>query len=372
MVKVIVLMIALSLSFMAMYVVKFLVGSTSESFKPIMLDYPKYICFVDPTAETLGISRNNYQSFEDYNKAFEEKRTEVIEKLKQQKGVDDVYYTQLLDARYNGIVGAIGYDFPLISPDKIPGYLKHMNATLIDGKMPAKDGEIIVDQVIMKNNHFAIGDYFYDDSYGKTFTIVGTLKSDMMICVGTPNGYTNSGWGITILCNENNCEAKKLFETIGKPLSDNDTIIDKAVYQSFYDKEVQDAIDSALSAIVAVIITFLSVSIVVAYVSFLRNRVEEYCLYMSIGYSRKDIYGMIMREIMIIFGISILIGGIVSLFVMKVMAWTMLEPVGIVYCYWYPEHIITILAAYVAIVGILQIPIVYAINSIKTIDRIEE
>ncbi len=45
---------------------------------------------------------------------------------------------------------------------------------------------------------------------------------------------------------------------------------------------------------------------------------------------------------------------------------------GLKYKYFYPEHLLRILAAFAAIIGVLQIPISVTINNIKTIDMIEE
>ena len=81
---------------------------------------------------------------------------------------------------------------------------------------------------------------------------------------------------------------------------------------------------------------------------------------------------MIMREMLLIFGISIILGSVVTVLLMIYFANFMLEPMGLIYQYFYPEHLLRILAAFVAIVGLLQIPISVTINNIKTIDRIEE
>ena len=117
---------------------------------------------------------------------------------------------------------------------------------------------------------------------------------------------------------------------------------------------------------------FLTISILVAYVSFMRNRVNEYCLYTSIGFGRKDIYGMMMREIGIIFGSSIFLGAVITIIIMLLMGNLVLDKLGLVYKYFYHEHLLRIIAAFMAIVGLLQIPIIFTINNIKTIDLIEE
>lgn len=367
-----VIMLAVALSFMAMYVVKFLLGSTGESFKTVMFELPKKIMFMDLTMDTLGIREEDYESNEERVDAYHQKRDELMETLKAHEGIDDVYYTQICSSRIDGIVGMLAYRFPLVEPDKVAGYLEHMDATLVEGRMPEGDGEILVDSVVFKNMRAKIGDYFYEDAYGKTFTIVGVIESGIMACVGTPNGYTNSGWAMVILCNEDTSDAKELLAEYGITLTDYDMVDDLKASEAGYKEFVEDIINQAISIIMLVIIVFLSVAVLVAYISFLRNRVDEYCLYMSIGYSKKEIYGMIMRELMIIFGSSFIAGAVFSVLLMFISVKVLLEPIGLMYCYWYPEFILTIMAANVAIIGILQIPILISINNIRTIDQIEE
>ena len=159
---------------------------------------------------------------------------------------------------------------------------------------------------------------------------------------------------------------------IGITPTEYDTIYDSVDWAEMYQELVVETIDAALLAILIVVIIFLAISILVAYVSFMRSRVNEYCLYTSIGFGRKDVYGMIMREILIIFGISIILGSLVTVIIMLYLGKSLLEPMGLMYQYFYPEHLFRILAAFVAIVGLLQIPISVTINNIKTIDMIEE
>jgi uncharacterized membrane protein YdcZ (DUF606 family) len=49
-----------------------------------------------------------------------------------------------------------------------------------------------------------------------------------------------------------------------------------------------------------------------------------------------------------------------------------LDHLGLVYRYLYPEQLFRIIAAFLAVIAILQIPILGTINSIKTIDLMEE
>lgn len=366
------MIVALSLTFMTMYVVNFLILTTKESFKTLFLEQPKRVAYLALSPDTMGVEKAEYDSEEEYNLAIEQARNKIIAEIKGHEGISDAIYTQTLSAKYQAIIGDVGYDFPLFSKEQIPEFINHMGAELIKGRMPEGDGEIVVDEKILKNNKMEIGGPFNESAYGRTFKVVGVLTSDYMTCAGTPMGYTNSGWYIVVLCDGANADMTKVLGDIGITVTEYDTIYDSVDWAEMYQELVIETTDAALLIILIVVIIFLAISILVAYVSFMRSRVNEYCLYTSIGFGRKDVYGMIMREILIIFGVSIILGSLVTVIVMVYLGNTLLESMGLMYQYFYPEHLLRILAAFVAIIGLLQIPIAVSINNIKTIDRIEE
>lgn len=367
-----VMIVALSMTFMTMYVINFLFLTTKESFKALFLEQPKKVAYVELSPETMGVDSASYSSEEELYQGIDEARNSIMDKLKAHEGISDVIYTQCLYANYQGIVGGVGYDFPLLEESRIPDFLEHMGALLTEGRMPEGPGEILADKKVLQNKKMKIGGYFNESSYGKVFKVVGALDSDVLTCVGTPRGYTNSGWYMVILCNEENADMSAVLKDVGIETTEYDTIYDSVDWAKMYKELVTDQIDAALLAILIVVIIFLAISILVAYVSFMRSRVNEYCLYTSIGFARKDIYGMMMKEIGIIFGLSIVIGAAVTIVIMVLLGHFMLDSLGLVYHYFYPEHLLRILTAFLVIVGFLQIPVIVTINNIKTIDMIEE
>lgn len=367
-----VMMIALALTFMTMYIMNFLFLTTEESFQVLFLEQPKRVAYLALSPDTMGVEQEAYATDEEYNLAIENAREKVIADIKAHEGIGDAVFTQTAYVNYGGIIGQVGYDFPLLSKEQIPQYMEHMGATLIEGRLPENDGEILVDQKVLKNQKMKIGRYFNEKGFGQTFKVVGVLESDYMTCVGTPMGYTNSGWYIVVLCDEANSDMTKVLKDIGITPTEYDTIFDSVDWTKMYQEMVTEQLDAALLAILIVVIIFLAISILVAYISFMRSRVNEYCLYTSIGFGRKDVYGMMMREIVIIFGISIILGAALTIVIMIYLGKFLLEPLGLIYKYFYPEHLLRIVAAFVAIIGLLQIPISVTVNNIKTIDRIEE
>ncbi len=367
-----VMIAAIALTFMTMYIIHFLLFSTTESFNALFLEQPKKVAYVSLTPEAMGVERETYASDEEYKLAIDDARNKIIAAIRMHEGIAGATLTQTLSATYAGFVGQVGYDFPLLSKEEIPGFVNHMEAKLIEGRMPEGDGEILVDETVFKNQKMKIGGYFNETGFGQTFKVVGVLESDCMVCVGTPMGYTNSGWYIVVLCDEANSDMTRLLSDIGIFPTKNDTIFDAPDWADMYKTEVTEEIDTVLLAILVVVSIFLAISILAAYVSFMRSRVNEYCLYTSIGYGRKDVYGMIMRELFIIFGISILIGSAMAVIGMVCLGTFILKPMGLLYKYFYPEHLLRISAALIAIIGLLQIPIAVTVNNIKTIDMIEE
>ena len=367
-----VLLVALSLTFMAMYIVNYLLMTTEESFKVVMLELPKKVSYADLSASTLGVVPSEYEDDEALHEAMNEARENFAEKLEEEPGVGNVVYTQIINSVYEGIIGQIYYECPLLSKEDIPGYLSHMGAELVDGRMPENDGDILVDSVVMKNQGYVLGGPFMENAYGETFKVCGVIKSDYMACVGLPNGFTNSGWYFVVPHDEDNADFEKLAKKAGITTSGKDDIIDIGTYRKFYDTEVIETIDKAVNMIILVIIIFLTVSVIVAYVSFMRNRLNEYCLYASLGYAKKEIYGMIMREMLIIFAAGVFIGMLLSLGLMAVFDAGAIEPKGLVSKWFYPGHLLKIGTALCCIVGILQLPILVSIHSIKTIDMMED
>lgn len=367
-----VMIAALSLTFMTMYVINFLLLSTRESFQVLFLRQPGRVAYLSLTAETMGVNGEDYASEEEYYGAIDRARAALTDRVREQEGVSGAVFTQTLYANYQGIVGGVGWDFPLLSKEQIPKFMEHMGAKLIEGRMPERDGEILVDQKVLKNQSLEIGGYFNESSYGKVFRVVGVLESDYMTCVGTPQGYTNSGWYFVVLCDEAHSDMTELLGNIGITPTENDRMIDSAEWKEMYEEVVTAQLDAALLGILIVVIVFLAISILTAYVSFMRSRVNEYCLYASIGFGRSDVYGMMMREISIIFGAGILLGAAVTFVILFLFGRLLLEPMGLLYQYFYPLHCLRILAAFAAIVGILQIPVTVVVHKIKTIDMIEE
>lgn len=368
-----VLIIALAVSFMAIYTIYVLLATSIESFKPIMFEMPKKISYISLSGESMGINnREDYETSEAYAEAIDKRRNEIIEELKKHPGIENAYYIQIIQCVYSAVIGQWSYEVPLLTEDRIPEFLEHTGAKLIEGEMPKGDAEVLVDKTVMKNQNLSLGGWFMEGWFGETFKICGVIESDGMFCVGTPMGHTNSGEYIMVLNDETVADMTEILREQGITVSDKDKIVDAVNQEMQYQSDIKNTIESVLDVIFAVVLIFLAISVLVSYISFMRNRVNEYCLYASIGYARGDIYGMIIREMLIIFGIGIAVGLVFSMAIAGLVNVYLIEPKGLVSRLFYGDRIFGIVAVYIFIMGMLQLPVLMNIHDIKTIDAIED
>ena len=366
------LVLALAMVFTAIYVIAMLLNVSTESFRTVVFEMPKKVAFLDISTRGYGIRTEEFDSGEELYAVYEKKTQDLVERLKAVDGIEDAYYTQAIYSQYQSVFGMIGYEVPLLDAERIPDYLTHMEAQLTAGRMPEGEGEILVEEVLLKNADAQIGDAYMPFAYGDTFRIVGTLRSPYMTVVGTPAGFTNNGWFIVTEKDESIYDMTALLKDLGITISEADRVEDGVSMKSFYETEVKGMVERVIDTIHTIVTAFLAFTILIAYISYLRNRVNEYCLYMSIGYSRSAVYGMIMREMLMIFGAGAVLGMLAGLGGGWMIRRFMIEAKGLNCRVLMPEQIFRILATYVLIMGILQIPVLWSINAVKMIDAIEE
>jgi len=367
-----VMITALCLSFMAMYMLYALLQTSVESFAPLIYKLSMKISYASITGSSYGLDVNGYESYEELSAAYDEKQEQLMENLRARDGIDDVYFTQIIMCNYNAVIGSFTFETPLLEAEQIPAFLDHMGAELVEGRLPSGEGEMLVDSTIMKNSDYEIGGYFMDGWYGETFRIVGVISSDCLVSVGTPMGYTNSGWYMVVLNNEDTADLHGILREEGIALKDSDEVIDHPEYLATYNDSVIGPIVSVVSGVMLAVMIILTIMVMIAYVSFMRNRVSEYCLYASIGYGRSEIYGMILREMLILFGLGSLVGLAVSLIGGLLIHELLIVPAGLIGSLIYPVQIFKILAIFIFIMGMLQLPVLVCLSGIRTIDAVEK
>ena len=362
------MVVGLALSFAAIYIVHMLLMTSVESFKPMALTQPKKMGFFDLSRTTLDAAAVPGAE----NGTAEEKLEAIVSALRQTDGIDSVIRTQVIRTYYQAVVGSLSMKFPLYDAEDIPQFLEHVGAKLTDGRMPKEDGELLIDEVILKNTKARIGDWYQPDRYGEVFRIVGAIKSEGMYCVGTPKGFVNNGWYHVVLYDADHSDLKSLLGQYGIKTGAEDEIDDEVFNRTFYQKDCVELIENVVKAISAIVMFFLGVTMLIAYVSFLRNRVNEYCLYASIGYSRFEVYGMMMREMLLIFVSGLVFGILIAIPTCLVFRMTIIDPRGMICRLFYPDKMLQISGLMLFILGIIQIPLLLCIRGIKTIDKLED
>ena len=370
--RITVLVVSLGLCFLLIYLTNFLLSSTEATFSVIGIDNPKKVQYVSLAGSTLGIDVENLDT-EELNRQYEKKNLELIEKLKDYESIKEVYYAQIL---YNGIQAVIGEwwtEIPLVDKEQVPVIIEHYGTKIYEGRMPENPGEIVLDRGSMNNGGYVLNDYYNSEEYDTAFKIVGILDCDTYFGCGIPSDKTELHSVITILSDGSIYDLSKLLEQEGIYVRETyDTIVDAKTGEKEIKVNVTDVISSSTTLIYICIIILSSLALFIVYIMYLRDRHNEWCLYCSIGYSRKEIYSLVMRELLFVFGIALVIGIGLAAAAVVAIDFFMLTPQGMKCKYFYPDAIVEILCAYVLLVGALQIPIRYALHRIRTIDAMDD
>ena len=364
-----VLIVSLALCFMLTYISQFLLSSTTETFRTPVMENPRKIQYVYLSGETLGIDFENLEQ-EMLIAEYARKNAELAEKLKKHDGVKNVYCFQIVYCRLTPVVGGIAYEVPLGSKEEITELMEYMGVGLSEGRLPEAPGEIVLDGASMKNNRYELNDYLNENDYGEKYRIVGILDGDSYFGCGirAEEIYTDM---ITILSDIADISAE--LRTEGIEVRENyDTVVDLKWGENFLKTEVEDVIGNSTVFIYVGILILLSISLLVVYTMYLRDRRNEWCLYCSIGYSRKTIYFAIVRELLFTFGAALVIGGAVTALSVVLLDHLIIREQGLRCRYFYPQTLWEMICSYVMILGILQIPLRYALYKIRTIDAIDD
>ncbi len=370
--RVAVLVVSLGLCFVLVYLTQFLLSSTEESLGRIMSENPKKMQVLMLAGKTtLGIDTEN-MSDEELTRAYAEKNREVAEKLKKAAGVKNAWFGQVIYCTISAAVGQMDYEMPLVEKEEIPEILEHFGAKLAWGRLPENPGEIVLDNLSMKNNDFVPGGYFNEKNYAQYYTIVGVIDCDTYFGCGIPAEEWNARPAVFVL-SEGIDDMSAVLHEIGIDVRENyDTVLDVKWGEKYLKEEIVDVIGNSTRFIYAGIVVLMLISLTVVYTTYLRDRHNEWCLYCSIGYSRRTIYGAVVRELLFTFGAALVQGGIVSLLSALLLNSAMVEPQGLKCRLLHPKTAAEILCIYAFLFGILQIPVRYALCRIRTIDAMED
>ena len=367
--RVSVLIVSLTLCFVLTYVSFFFLSTTTETFRSLLIDNAEKLQYVQPSARVFELDYDNLLE-EEYLRQYNIKLNELISKLRDKEGITDVFKAEIVYGKIQSFVGEYTFELPLVSKEEMELLLKHMRATLAEGRMPEKNNEIVLSESAMKNEAYQLGDNLKENH---SITIVGIVKCEYYFGCGIYDGDTYNNQRICILSDGSIEDLTFLLNNMGYKFDkDKESIIDKASGEEDLQNEVIYAIESSTDIVYIFILAVLFIVLLIVYTTYLRDRQNEWCLYSSIGYSKKTIYFSIIRELLFTFAVSILAGGIIIFLMEIVLEYCMIRPMGIMCRYFYPDVLIEILCSYVLLLGMLQIPVRYELYKIRTIDAMDD
>ncbi len=370
--RVSVLVVSLAMFFIITYMSMFLLSTTSETFRSVLTESTKYIQYILLTDKDLDIDAGILQdgiTEEDYMDAVNKKYNSIKGDFKKCKGIEDVFIVQTEYAYVTSIVGNYYIEIPMTNKKQMDILLKHMGAELADGRLPEKKDEVVLDRKIIKNHGYKKGDTLNRNSDVK---IVGIIECDYYFGCGIANN--NKTFTNPELCVVTDGTVHNLEKTIEKQgvILENSEFIDLANGEKKLQDEIIDTISGSTNFIFAGIMVIVAILVVIVNISYMRDRRSEWCLYSSIGYSRKAVYYSILREMLFVFVTALLTAAVVSIILMKLLDIFLITELGFTCLYFISETLIEILCAYIALFGILQIPVRFEIYKIKTIDAIDD
>ncbi len=370
--RVSVLVVSLAMFFIITYMSMFLLSTTSETFRSVLTESIKYIQYILLTDKDLDIDAGILQdgiTEEDHMDAVNKKYNSIKGDFKKCKGIEDVFIVQTEYAYVTSIVGNYYIEIPMTNKKQMDILLKHMGAELADGRLPEKKDEVVLDRKIIKNHGYKKGDTLNRNSDVK---IVGIIECDYYFGCGIANN--NKTFTNPELCVVTDGTVHNLEKTIEKQgvILENSEFIDLANGEKKLQDEIIDTISGSTNFIFAGIMVIVAILVVIVNISYMRDRRSEWCLYSSIGYSRKAVYYSILREMLFVFVTALLTAAVVSIILMKLLDIFLITELGLTCLYFISETLIEILCAYIALFGILQIPVRFEIYKIKTIDAIDD
>lgn len=363
------LIISLTLCVALNYLTSFLLGVSTETVKPICYDITRrmqYISYMD--MGELVPDDAEYESYDEaiamYNQELEKQGQKIENECDK---VEKVFTAQSIDASLNALFATWYFEGALMESNEVQEYLDLYDAELIEGRLPQNDGEVVLDSVTMKNNSYKIGDPV---DYYTLYTIVGVVESDLNLICGTPHPDDTSSKRMFIF-SEGIEDLKAEMAEIGIKLDDSYVYWTDYVTQTEdFQVNMVDAIEGSTKIVYAGIVILMCIALSVIYITFLRDRHSEWCLYASIGYSRKSIYLSIMRELLFTFILSLVIGAGITALAVWLIDILYLVPHGLGCNYFNGEAIRDVLLDFLVFFAILQIPVRYALYRIKTIDAL--
>ena len=360
-----VLIVSLALYLVIVYLTQFILSSGTESFKKILVEDTKKMQLVQLPDSAFGITRDEMESEDAAKAAYTEAELLLMERLREQAGVKAVQKAQSMGVTIYALIGQYSFSFPLGDEAFVKVYMEHMGATLKEGEMPDAPGEIILADGIMKNAGLTLGQKLSD----KDFQIVGIAESDTYFGGGIMVPEKDYSRPICVLSDGSIKDMGALLRKMGYEFSDNEArIYDYKAGNADYEDVFAEVETPANLGVMIV----MAIMLLLVYTTVLRDRHGEWCLYCSIGYSRKAIYFSILREMLFYFVVAVVVGTVLTIIGMVAADALLIAPMGLACKYLDVSVMGEIVCGYAVVFALLQLPIRFALHKIRTVDAMEE
>ena len=363
-----VLIVSLALYLVIVYLTQFILSSGTESFKKILVEDTKKMQLVQLPDSAFGITRDEMESEDAAKAAYTEAEALLMERLREQAGVKAVQKAQSMGVTIYALIGQYSFSFPLGDEAFVKVYMEHMGATLKEGELPDAPGEIILADGIMKNAGLTLGQKLSD----KDFQIVGIAESDTYFGGGIMVPEKDYSRPICVLSDGSIKDMGALLRKMGYEFSDNEArIYDYKAGNADYE-DVFAEVETPANLVFKGVMIVMAIMLLLVYTTVLRDRHGEWCLYCSIGYSRKAIYFSILREMLFYFVVAVVVGTVLTIIGMVAADALLIAPMGLACKYLDVSVMGEIVCGYAVVFALLQLPIRFALHKICTVDAMEE
>lgn len=301
------------------------------------------------------------------------KGTTALKQVLEEEGTaDHVFICNNYHIRVKAFAGETSYNAPMLTKEELDILVNYLQLHIVEGRMPQKPGEFLMDANMAKNRGFKVGEKLYDEET----TLVGVVEYDTYIAAGID--YENSEYPdrcLYLLDDGTIPDMKAYFAKLGVEADINSQstvqIISDRVNMIKDVEETNNQMQTPLKVMTYSIAFILGLTVFFVYRLHVQDRYSEWCLYRSLGYSQKEVYALAFREFGICLGISVVIAGVITV-ALCVTVGAIMSSKGMLFEYILPSVLLQIVGIGTLLVGVLQIPVVIAMQKVKTIDAMEE
>ena len=364
--KVSVLVISMAMCLALFYLTQFLLTVSVETFRVFLVEQAKTVQYFRLPASAFDVDFSQMSEEEAYEK-LALGHEELVARLEEVEGVKKAYYTDIGRATVSAVIGQYQVTFPFLPESEIDEYMEHCGVELIEGTLPKEENDIILSENILKNISLKLGDEI------SGMKIVGVTDDNYYFGCGVREQATLGNQWICVLMDGSIEDLSAVVRQLGYEYDEKDAYFDDVKNGEHNLKmDVVDAIEFSMNLIYIGIVCVVSILVLIVYVSYMRDRRNEWCLYSSIGFSRKEIYAAIMRELLFTFVVALAGAVVISVVGMLALDALMIDAQGLKCRYWHADTVLECMTVLVVVMGLLQIPIRYALYKIRTIDAMDD